>query len=192
LGQAIITVTKNQLIRLGVGVVFRQAYKGRPDMNEKRIETILKLIASGKLNEALNLADTHDIESLFEIGVSFIGKGANDAAEKVFDRITQLAPYDIAAWLNKGAALNSRGRHEEALQACDKALELNPRADQAWYNKGIALIKLGRYEEALRACDKALELNPNLAEPHANRGIIFIYQHAYGASVDDLREASNL
>ncbi len=160
--------------------------------NEKRIEEICRLIASGKVDEALRLAFALDAKSLFGLGVFFLGKRAFGVAEKVFDFVNRLNPKDAEAWSNKGVALGNLGRYEEAIQACDKVLELNPNYAEAWLNKGAVLGNLGRHEEAIQACDKVLELNPNLAEAWSNRGIVFFRRHAYDESLRDLRKAREL
>jgi Flp pilus assembly protein TadD len=92
---------------------------------KKRLEKIIMLIKQGRIEEALKLTNADDVESLLNIGTLFGLRGANDIAEKIFDRVTQLKPNDDRAWNNKGIALVRLGRLE-AVKCYDEAIRINP------------------------------------------------------------------
>ena len=149
----------------------------------KKIEKIKKLIADGEIDKALEIADAHDIQSLFKLGASFGKKGENKVAEKIFNKIITINPNIPEVWYNKGLILINLGKYDVGIKCFDEAIKINPNLVEAWTNKGSALGKLGKHDEEIKCYEQAIKINPNLAEAWYNKGITLAKLEKYDEAV---------
>jgi tetratricopeptide (TPR) repeat protein/predicted amidohydrolase len=157
--------------------------------NSKKNGKIAKLIADGKINKALKIANSNDIKFLFEYGTSYAQIKNHKIAEKIFYKITQINPCFIEGWYNRGVVLEKLGRYDEAVKCYDEAIRINPNFAKAWLNKGVALGKLGKYNEEVECYDGIIKINPDYDEAWTNKGIALLSLGRYDEAIKCCDEA---
>ncbi len=107
-----------------------------PDTPSSPIEPAEKLIASGRLHEAIT----------------------------AFEKIVSVNPENNTAWRGIASANLSLGHYEHALSALEQALQADPLDITAWFYKGLAHLNLNQYAEALQSYNRIIELAPDSDE----------------------------
>ncbi|MCX6018036.1 MAG: tetratricopeptide repeat protein [Chloroflexi bacterium] len=101
-------------------------------------------------------------------------RGDFNAACRLFEQVTRLAPNSPDYWCERGVTLRKCNRVDEALPCYDQALKLDPNHTFAWRSKGVALAGLNRMSEAFRCYEKALELDPSDSMTWNSLGVAYV------------------
>lgn len=113
--------------------------------------------------------DDGEVERLMGDGAAALRRGAFDTAERLFGRVTEVAPQYAEGWNKRATVRFVRGNYVGSVADLRTVLALEPRHFGALSGLGLCLIRLGRPEEALQAFELALSVNPHLdgARAHA-------------------------
>jgi predicted TPR repeat methyltransferase len=107
-----------------------------------------------------------------KMAIAFQQRGQLEDAQKVYERILQVAPDHPDVVHFHGVLLHQLGRSAEAIETIKRSLELEPGRPECYNNLGIILRHVDRDEEALAAYRTAVELDPANAEAHNNLGVL--------------------
>ncbi|MFC7069983.1 tetratricopeptide repeat protein [Halobaculum lipolyticum] len=125
--------------------------------------------------------DRVDVESLMEVGLSYMGINRFEEATETFARAAQFAPDDSLdeqeAWTNKGVAHAQLEEWDEAVGAYREALRIDDdseHAASAETNLAYALHESGRTEQALEHAERAVEIDPRFPQAWYNRGFFLV------------------
>jgi len=127
-------------------------------------------LAEGKFLESLRRWPDR-VSTLTNLSTAQIRLGKYKEAEKVAERLLQLAESNCETWLNIGLIEKHKNNPEDALECFERAIRIRPDYVEAWFNRGVTLYELKRYEEALTHYARAIELKPDYAEAWSNRGV---------------------
>lgn len=89
-----------------------------------------------------------------------LGTGNKDAARKLYDSITEVAPRFAEGWHRRGVMQSDAGQDEAAMLSLQKTIELNPRHFQALEQLGEMLEDYGDKAGALKMFRRAIALDP--------------------------------
>ena len=122
-----------------------------------------------------------DVESLIDVGLSYMGINRFEAATETFQRAAQFAEEDSLeeqeAWVNKGAAHAQLEEWDEAIGAYEEALRIDDSSEHAASaetNLAYALHESGRTEQALEHAERAVEADPRFPQAWYNRGFFLV------------------
>ena len=125
--------------------------------------------------------DRVDVESLMEVGLSYMGINRFEEATETFARAAQFAADDSLeqqeAWTNKGVAHAQLEEWDEAIGAYREALRIDDdseHAASAETNLAYALHEDGRTEQALEHAERAVEIDPRFPQAWYNRGFFLV------------------
>jgi tetratricopeptide (TPR) repeat protein len=102
-----------------------------------------------------------------KVAMKAYAKGDLATAERVYAKLTRLAPRDFNALHMLGVIRAQQKRFEEAEHLIARAL-LYGRSAEALSNHGNVLSELGRHDEAIRQLTQAVLLGPQSPENHFN------------------------
>ncbi|WP_348613565.1 tetratricopeptide repeat protein [Halobaculum rarum] len=125
--------------------------------------------------------DRVDVESLMEVGLSYMGINRFEEATETFERAAQFAEDDSLeqqeAWVNKGVAHAQLEEWDEAIGAYREALRIDDdseHAASAETNLAYALHENGQGEQALEHAENAVEIDPRFPQAWYNRGFFLV------------------
>ncbi|GAA0213888.1 tetratricopeptide repeat protein [Halobaculum roseum] len=125
--------------------------------------------------------DRVDVESLMDVGLSYMGINRFEEATETFERAAQFADEDSLAeqeaWVNKGAAHAQLEEWDEAIGSYREALRIDDdseHAASAETNLAYALHENGQGEQALEHAEKAVEIDPRFPQAWYNRGFFLV------------------
>jgi spermidine synthase len=180
-----------------------EAYALFPD--DPRFQQMRRLLDEGpRYSEALAKVFWDDPNGLnYVAGLGAPGRGAFDAAQRVYERILQLDPDNFTALNMLGCMRSDLGDAAGARDLFDRALRLNPKSALAHYNYGTFLLKQGAVDDAVAHFLRALRTDSDYAEVHANLGTICLqrgeldeaiahYQRALRSNPDSVDANYNL
>jgi len=107
-----------------------------------------------------------------QMALAFQQRGQLDDAEKVYQRVLEVAPHHPDVMHFYGVLLHQLGRSEEAIAIIERSLTLEPDRAECYNNLGIILRAVERYEEAAAAYTRATELDPMHANAYNNLGVL--------------------
>jgi tetratricopeptide (TPR) repeat protein len=166
--------------------------------SKKEIEDIMKLYASGLIEEslaAINLLvlEYPDEPLLLNIcGVCYSEVGLIELAKENFKKAILLKPDYAEAYYNLGVAHQKNGQINESLDLYLKAIELKHVYPQAHNNVGLINMNFGKLELAVSSFEWALAYNPNYAEAHNNLGATYQEQMLYEKAMNQYEKAVNI
>ncbi|MBV9991685.1 MAG: tetratricopeptide repeat protein [Alphaproteobacteria bacterium] len=102
------------------------------------------------------------VDLLMARGSAALEGGDGDAAKKLFDAITDIAPDFAEAWHQKALMQQDAGDDEGAMISLQKTVTLNPRQFSAMSELGDMLEGYGNKAGALALYRRALALDPQL------------------------------
>jgi tetratricopeptide (TPR) repeat protein len=117
-----------------------------------------------------------DVESLIDVGLSYISINRYEQATETLERAARFASEDAAeqeAWVNKGVAHAELEEYDAAIGSYREALRIDERSEHAASaetNLAYALFEAGRTEQALDHAERAVEIDPRLPHAWYNRG----------------------
>lgn len=136
-------------------------------LNADPLETILPMLHSGKLAEALPYLEALDKQTpgnaqvLYNLGICYSELGQLDEAIIRLKRAVKADPRHAHAWVGIGTAYFRMRKLPEALEAFMQAVEVNPKDGYTRRNMGGILSALHRPAEAVPHFRKALEVLPD-------------------------------
>jgi len=144
-------------------------------------------------------SDQVDVESLIEVGLSYMGIQRFEEATEAFERAARFADEDSLeaqeAWVNKGAAHGQLEEYDQAIGAYQEALRIDDdseHAASAETNLAYALWEYGRTEEALDHAERAVEIDPRFPQAWYNRGFFLSERGLYEDAVNAFDNAIRL
>jgi len=131
------------------------------DDSLKMMETV-----KNTLNEAARVyrqaIEAHPEEKnfVYNLGVLY-ARDLKDyqAAEPMFQRVTELDPEDVDSWFNLATAQLNLDDLDGAQISLEKAAELTPDSPDIWYQLGIIYVKKGMKEKGEEAFKRSEELS---------------------------------
>lgn len=93
------------------------------------------------------------------LGRFYVGRGDNQKALPMFQRVIELTPDNRWGYTNSGVAYYDLGRLDEAAAMWRRTLEIRPGA-LAYSNLGTVTFFAGHYAESVEPFEKAVELEP--------------------------------
>jgi tetratricopeptide (TPR) repeat protein len=118
-----------------------------------------------------------DVESLVDVGLSYMQIHRFEEATETFERAARFADEDSLlaqeAWVNKGVAHAELEEYDEAIGAYREALRIDEDSEHAataHTNLAYALWEWGHTEDALDHAERAVEVDPRFAQAWYNRG----------------------
>ncbi|MBS1169755.1 MAG: tetratricopeptide repeat protein [Burkholderiaceae bacterium] len=135
-----------------------------PSASADELANARQFLASGKLNEALSIADSYlskqpnDAHMLFLKGLILTEQNQSAKAIAVFTRLTEQYPALPEPYNNLAVLHAASGQFDKARAALEAAIRTNPSYATAHENLGDIYAKL-----ASQAYDKALQINGNNA-----------------------------
>ena len=154
---------------------YRRALAVRAGFEEPLREAVPMLIAAGRAEEALQLAQAAAAEP--SATASMLAAQALHALHRIDDALAVLADL-LARHPGHEGALESRGnlllesdRPDEALAVFEQQQALHGPQPQTLANIAVALMQLGRPRDALMRTQQAALQHPQHAELHLDRGL---------------------
>lgn len=160
-------------VLLALSVVPAAAAPGHPPPPAKPIDSLFR-----QLKQATTAEDAKPIED--EIGTLFMQSGSpsvdllmtrgtaalaggdKDAARKIFDAVTQIAPNYAEGWHNRAALQLAASDNEGAMVSLERVIVLNPREFRAMSELADMLEDYGDKAGALKLYRRAVTLDPKL------------------------------
>ncbi|PSQ04491.1 hypothetical protein BRC97_10920 [Halobacteriales archaeon QS_6_71_20] len=146
-----------------------------------QVDPVDTRVLADLLDERNVPADRVDVESLMEVGLSYIGINRFEEATETFERAARFADEDSSeeqeAWVNKGVAHAELEEWDEAIGAYREALRIDDdseHAASAETNLAYALHENGQGEQALEHAENAVEIDPRFPQAWYNRGFFLV------------------
>ncbi|MGM0604580.1 MAG: tetratricopeptide repeat protein [Halobacteriota archaeon] len=143
--------------------------------------------------------DSVDVESLIDVGLSYMQINRFEEATETFERAARFAEADSVAaqeaWVNKGVAHAELEEYDEAIGAYREALHIDDDSEHAATartNLAYALWEFGETEEALEHAERAVELDPRFPQAWYNRGFFLSERGLYEDAVNAFDNAIRL
>ena len=114
-------------------------------------------------------------DALSALAESYSERG-DPRAERLFLRLTEVAPANYRYWANLGVYYGEHGRRAEAVPALRAALERNPREASTLDYLGQMLVGLGRDQEAAAEFEAAIAAEPTFAPAYSNLAALALRQ----------------
>ncbi|HWA92937.1 MAG TPA: tetratricopeptide repeat protein [Rhizomicrobium sp.] len=102
------------------------------------------------------------VDLLMARGAAALAGGQDDAARKLFDSVTGIAPGYAEGWHEKAGMQADAGDDEGAMVSLQKTVTLNPRQFAAMNELAQMLEEYGNKQGALALYKRALALDPQL------------------------------
>jgi Flp pilus assembly protein TadD len=106
-------------------------------------------------------------DALSALAESYSERG-DPRAERLFLKLTEVAPANYRYWANLGVYYGEHGRPAEAVGALRSALDRNPREASVRDYLGQILVGLGRDDEAAAEFGAAIAAEPTFAPAYSN------------------------
>lgn len=187
-------------------VVLRRALAEQPFNGLVRLNLGNALLAAKQYQEALNVSDDPQPQTLNNRGLALRGLGRHEEAAAAFRQAIDQQPDYAPAWYNLATSLAKLDRLEAGLEAARTALRVSPpdtpvsRLGDVVNEIGRILMALGRHEEAARTCEVFLRRHPDAQAVAWNLSLALLlmgrfeagwrlYEHRFGLLGHDERPA---
>ncbi len=138
---------------------------------DKKLKKSIEFFASGKFNEALELAEEilkhypKDLQSLTFVSIIKEVSGNDKESDALLKKVLKIDPKYPEALYFSGIKAGKKGNYKMAVQLIQKAIDNQSKdakneLSEYYQNLGSALWKLNLRFDAFEAWKKALELNP--------------------------------
>lgn len=173
--------------RFSEGQGFSDAYEefdlDPPELrvDPEKVDPVDSRVLTDLLDEHNVSREDIDVESLIDVGLSYMGINRHEQATTTFERAARFAEEDSLlaqeAWANKGVAHAELEEYDEAIGAYREALRIDEDSEHAAVaetNLAYALWETGKTEQALDHAERAVEIDNR--SPHAwyNRGFFLL------------------
>lgn len=146
------------------GAISETAQPGTPEENSAPVQ----------VGQATAIPDLHSgSQALFDRGVELLREGQLDAAQVLFEELTEDQPELAGPWVNLGYIHLARSEPEQALAAFEHALDANPRNCEALTQMGVMSRKNGQFDEAELYYQSCLDAQPGYANARLNLAILY-------------------
>lgn len=163
-----------------------------------KVDPVDSHVLTDLLDERNITQDDVDVQSLIDVGLSYMQINRFEEATEAFARAAQFAEDDSLdeqeAWVNKGAAHAQLEEYDEAVGAYQEALRIDEdseHAASAHTNLAYALWEWGHTEDALEHAERAVEVDPRFPQAWFNRGFFLsergLHEEAVNAYDNALR-----
>ncbi len=173
--------------RFSEGQGFSEAYEefdlDPPELrvDPEKVDPVDSRVLADLLDEHNVARDDIDVESLIEVGLSYMEINRHEQATTTFERAARFADEDSLeeqeAWANKGVAHAELEEHDEAIGAYREALRIAARSEHAAVaetNLAYALWETGKTEQALEHAERAVEIDNRFPQAWYNRGFFLL------------------
>lgn len=168
-------------------------------VDPSKVDPVDSRVLADILDKRNIASDAVDVESLIDVGLSYMQINRYEEATETFGRAAQFAEDDSKeeqeAWVNKGAAHAQLDEFDEAIGAYQEALRIDEdseHAASAETNLAYALWEFGRTEEALEHAENAVEKDPRFPQAWYNRGFFLLERGLAEDAVDCFNNAQRL
>jgi tetratricopeptide (TPR) repeat protein len=173
--------------RFSEGQGFSEAYEEfdldppELEVDPEKVDPVDSRVLTDLLDEHNVARDDIDVESLIDVGLSYMGINRHEQAVDTFERAARFAEEDSLlaqeAWTNKGVAHAEMEEYDEAIGAYREALRIDDRSEHAAVaetNLAYALWETGRTEQALEHAERAVEIDQRFPQAWYNRGFFLL------------------
>lgn len=173
--------------RFSEGQGFSKAYEefdlDPPELavDPEKVDPVDSRVLTDLLDEQNVARDDIDVESLIDVGLSYMGINRHEQATDTFERAARFAEEDSLlaqeAWTNKGVAHAEMEEYDEAIGAYREALRIDDRSEHAAVaetNLAYALWETGKTEQALEHAERAVEIDSRFPQAWYNRGFFLL------------------
>jgi len=171
--------------RFSEGSGFGDPYEGfdlEPEfsVDPEKVDPVDSRVLADLLDESQLSSGDVDVESLVDVGLSYISINRFEQATETLERAARFATDPLTeqeAWVNKGVAHAELGEYDAAIGAYQETLRIDDRSEHAASaetNLAYALFEDGRTEQALDHAERAVEIDPRLPHAWYNRGFFLL------------------
>ena len=164
-----------------------------------KVDPVDARVLTDILDERNINTDQVDVETLLDVGISYMQIQRNEEAVDTFERAARFAEEGSRshqeAWVNKGVAHAEIEEWDEAIGAYREALLIDARSDlaaAAETNLAYALWEGGQQADALDHAERAVELDPRLPQAWYNRGFLANTRGLHEEALSALENAERL
>ena len=133
------------------------------------------------LDETQLPTDRVDVESLIDVGLSYVEIKRFEQAVETFERAARFAPEEShqrqEALVNRGVAHAELEEWDDAIGAYREALRIDDRSEHAAVaetNLAYALWESGQHDRSLEHAERAVEIDERLPQAWYNRGFLIL------------------
>lgn len=173
--------------RFSEGQGFSEAYEEfdldppELEIDPEKVDPVDSRVLTDLLDEHNVARDDIDVESLIDVGLSYMGINRHEQAVDTFERAARFADEDSLlaqeAWANKGVAHAEMEEYDEAIGAYREALRIDDHSEHAAVaetNLAYALWETGKSEQALEHAERAVEIDQRFSQAWYNRGFFLL------------------
>ncbi len=133
-----------------------------------------------------------NINTQIQSAIQLFNKGEVDAAQEIFDQITDLPEEDTGVLVQLGELASRLGENVAAINIYSKLVEKYP--GNAGYLDSFAQVCVnnGMLAQAELLLNKAIEINPDFHSPYMQLGYIASMGSQYSAAIEPLKKALKL
>ncbi len=150
-------------------------------VDPEKVDPVDSRVLTDLLDEHNVSREDIDVESLIDVGLSYMGINRNEQATDSFERAARFADEGSLlaqeAWANKGVAHAELNEYDEAIGAYQEALRIDERSEHAAIaetNLAYALWETGKTEQALEHAERAVEIDERFPQAWYNRGFFLL------------------
>jgi tetratricopeptide (TPR) repeat protein len=168
-------------------------------VDPEKVDPVDSRVLTDLLDEHNVARDDIDVESLIDVGLSYMGINRHEQATTTLERAARFAEDDSLlaqeAWTNKGVAHAEMEEYDEAIGAYREALRIDDRSEHAAVaetNLAYALWETGKTEQALEHAERAVEIDQRFPQAWYNRGFFLLERGLAEESVNCFDNAIRL
>lgn len=169
------------------------------EVDPDEVDPVDSRVLADLLDEHHVADDEVDVDSLIDVGLSYMGINRFEQAADAFERAARFAPDGSGsaqeAWVNKGVAHAEMEEWDAAISAHQEALfvdEDGAFAAEAETNLAYALWMFGEDEEAFQHAESAVTTDERLPQAWYNLGFIEAERGLHEDALDCLEKAEQL
>ena len=169
------------------------------DVDPSKVDPVDTRVLTDLLDRRNVDQDEVDVQSLVDVGLSYMQINRYEEATETFERAARFADENSLdaqeAWVNKGVAHAQLEEYDEAIGAYREALRVDDDSEHAATartNLAYALWEFGETEEALKHAERAVEIDPRFPQAWYNRGFFLAERGLYEDAVNAFDNAIRL
>lgn len=150
------------------------------------------IVSSATANPVIEVAQTENLDDLFNQGVVQLQRRDFEAAIASFSQIIAENDEDAMAYLGRAIAYRNQGDYRQAIEDYNVSIRLQPDSPKAYLDRGICYYQLQDYEEAEENYTTALRYNEQYGQAYYNRGLSRLKQGEQRNALADFRQAAEI
>ncbi len=173
---------------------YRKAIEVNPEFDEANENLAASLIASGKINDAIEHYEIitgkkkENLRTNFILGRLYSDIKEYDKAIKQYFNCIDIDKKNINLYSELGAVLLKSGMNEEAVKVYDKLNKMNPDNYASYYNQGMAYFKMKKMKEAINCFNKAIKFKPDSYRSYYNMALALDETEKYNEAVQAFKK----